>query len=104
MEPVFANTLELCKNITIEPSVRYCGLLNDIPIINNTNNIVKVNVVNADCIDTCIRFITENPEARVGLLNMASERKPGGGVLGRNEGNQRITIINAQEETRDKKI
>jgi len=91
MESIFANTLEIIKKLQIEPSVRYRGLLNDIPPIKDNNIVVKVDVVNADCIDTCIRIIKENPESRVGLLNMASEYKPGGGVA-----NPRF--IMAQEE------
>ena len=92
MEPIFANTLELCKNITIQPSIKYRGLLNEIPNYTYNTELVKISVVNDDCIDTCIKLITENPESTIGLLNMASERTPGGGAKNPER------FIRAQEE------
>lgn len=92
MEPIFANTLELCKNINIEQSIKYRGLLNEIPTNNKQPNKLSVEVINADCIDICIRLINENPDATIGLLNMASERTPGGGAKNPER------FIRAQEE------
>jgi uncharacterized protein (TIGR02452 family) len=51
-----------------------------------------IEVINADCIDTCIRLIKENPDNTIGLLNMASERTPGGGAKNPER------FIRAQEE------
>jgi uncharacterized protein (TIGR02452 family) len=77
-EQVFINTLEIIKTIQIEPSVRYRGLL-----LNSSSksicNSLQVYIINADCIDTCIDIITKSKE-KIGLLNMASEYSPGGGV------------------------
>ena len=79
MEPVFADTLALISKIPQDPSVRYKGLLKsrDSPILKGQS---KYHVVNEDCVDACVRIVQSNAGCRVGLLNMASELCPGGGV------------------------
>ena len=80
MEEVFADTLFLIKRIPQDPSVRYKGLLTSVPAAKVPSKIVKIEVTNEDCLNACARIIRNEPASRVGLLNMASEICPGGGV------------------------
>jgi hypothetical protein len=73
MQEIFADTLFLIKRIPQDPSVRYKGLLTDIPAARAPNTIVKIEVTNEDCLNACARIIRNEPASRVGLLNMASE-------------------------------
>ena len=76
MEPIFADTLQLVANIPQERSIRYKGLLNT--RVPPPQNKTIIQVKNEDCLDACMRLVHE--QAKVGLLNMASDRCPGGGV------------------------
>lgn len=80
MAEIFQDTLCLIKQIPQEPSIRYRGLLTEVPAARMPNTIVKIEITNEDCLDACSRIIKSNPNSRVGLLNMASEICPGGGV------------------------
>ena len=79
-EPVFTDTLRLIAAIPQEPSVRYRGLLKKTQHVAEVADVMRIDVMNDDCIDTCVRLAKEDPTCRVGLLNMASDRCPGGGV------------------------
>jgi len=80
MEPVFSDTVQQISTMTIEKSERYKGLLHSRQprVLASPGTVVSVR--NEDCIDACVRIIQERPGIRLGLLNMASERSPGGGV------------------------
>ena len=80
MEYIFQDTLYVISKIPQEKSVKYRGLLTS----RHTSKIINkchILVSNVDCIDECIRISKEKPNAHIGLLNMASERVPGGGVV-----------------------
>ena len=79
MEPVFADTLRIVTNMPQEPSIRYRGLLAT-PLVKQPQNTV-FRVINLDCLDACVDLRREFPEACIGLLNMASDKSPGGGVV-----------------------
>lgn len=55
-------------------SVKYAGLLRDFTPTAKYNT--HISVVNEDCLNETLKF----SEGRVGLLNMASDMSPGGGV------------------------
>lgn len=80
VETVFENTLSIISTIPQEPSVRYRGLLNSrtVPVLSGKS---IIDIKNEDCIDACVRIILLYPDSRVGLLNMASDLSPGGGVV-----------------------
>lgn len=81
LENVFRDTLNIIKNIPQDPSVRYRGLLRSRnSYTTNTKNTI-IDVKNCDCIDVCSQIIFLYPTRRVGLLNMASDLSPGGGVV-----------------------
>ena len=78
MEPVFAHTLDVSKFIPQKPSIKYKGLLSDFDMKNKyATSIVEFRDV--DCMDEYIRLKTMYPHSKIGMLNMASARSPGGG-------------------------
>ena len=79
MEHVFSDTMSLVAKIPQEPSVRYRGLVRD-RHVPTQHGLSIIDINNDDCVDTCIRIAQRYPERRIGLLNMASEMSPGGGV------------------------
>jgi uncharacterized protein (TIGR02452 family) len=76
-EPVFANTLEITKYITVN-TTRHQGLINDFVVNHDKNTIFEVK--NIDCINECINLRDKYPDKKIGLLNNASEFNRGGGV------------------------
>ena len=99
MREAFRDTLERCKSIPQKPSVRYKGLLleqESMKLRRLEHPVIEVR--NEDCLDACARIIAAAAaasssssqqqqqqiaasSAKVGLLNMASDVKPGGGVV-----------------------
>ena len=76
----FAETLNQIKTIPQEPSVRYRGLLLNDPGAPIVKFKTRFEVRNEDCLDACVRLCAL-ATGSVGLLNMASDLRPGGGVL-----------------------
>lgn len=79
IEPVFEDTLERSKIIPVLPTVKYRGLLHDFVFEVKTSG-ATIEFKNGDCVNEAIRLLTQYPGLRVGLLNMASDLRPGGGV------------------------
>jgi uncharacterized protein (TIGR02452 family) len=78
MEPVFADTLTLSKAFPPGKAYRY-----DAPLINWTppsGHDTAVRIANVDCVDECLALRARFPDRKIGLLNMASDVCPGGGV------------------------
>jgi uncharacterized protein (TIGR02452 family) len=78
MEPVFADTLRLSKAFPAGNAFRYGA-----PLVNwapRNDRVTTVRVANVDCIDECITLRDAYPDLKLGLLNMASDVCPGGGV------------------------
>jgi uncharacterized protein (TIGR02452 family) len=80
-EPIFADTLSLSKALPLIPSIKYRGLLHDYEFGNKNPAGAVIDFKNGDCVNTCIRMLSEYQGLRVGLLNMASNVRPGGGVV-----------------------
>ena len=82
MEPVFADTLNMSRRLPLIPTVKYRGLLNDFVFsFEKKSEGATIVFKNVDCIDECAHLLRQYPNDRVGLLNMASDIRPGGGVL-----------------------
>lgn len=78
MEPVFADTLNLAKAFPLGKAYRY-----DAPLVNwvpASGYDTAVRIANVDCVDECLALRARLPDGKVGLLNMASDVCPGGGV------------------------
>lgn len=78
MEPVFADTLTLSKEFPIGKAYRY-----DAPLVNwipPAGHDTAVRIANVDCVDECLALRARFPDGKLGLLNMASDVCPGGGV------------------------
>lgn len=80
-EPVFQDTLRLSRSLPLIPTLRYRGLLQDYVFEQKNNDGAKIEFKNVDCVHECIHLLTQYPGRRIGLLNMASDIRPGGGVL-----------------------
>jgi uncharacterized protein (TIGR02452 family) len=80
LEAEFAETLNQIKTIPQEPSVRYRGLLLNDPGAPIAKFKTRFEVRNEDCLGACERLCAL-ATGSVGLLNMASDLRPGGGVL-----------------------
>ena len=70
--------MRLVNEMPVIKSVKHRGLVGETDRL--VGGVGGVEFVNADCVDVCVGLSREGRGARVGLLNMASERCPGGGV------------------------
>lgn len=78
MEPVFADTLRLSLKFPVGKAYRY-----DAPLVDWTprkDRETSLRISNVDCVDECLNLRAAYPNLKIGLLNMASDVCPGGGV------------------------
>lgn len=78
MEPVFEDTLRLSRSMPPGKSRRY-----DAPLVDwkpPGGHDTAVRIANVDCVDECLALRAKFPDRKIGLLNMASDVCPGGGV------------------------
>lgn len=78
MEPVFEDTLRLSRAMPLGKAYRY-----DAPLVNWTPpraHDTALRIANVDCVDECLALRAKFPDRKIGLLNMASDVCPGGGV------------------------
>ena len=76
----FQDTLAIAHNLATSKSIKYSGLLQDyVPSV--AYDQTSVSIQNTDCLLEAIRLKNKNKtEAKIGILNMASDICPGGGV------------------------
>ena len=76
-EPVFEDTFQMTQHYFAKSS-KHRGLLKNFVARHDRPTVLAIK--NTDCIDECLLLKSMYPGKRIGLLNMASDRCPGGGV------------------------
>jgi uncharacterized protein (TIGR02452 family) len=90
MECVFADTIDMIQTLEQQPpqppmATKYSGFYTHDTKLTNRHKSTHIMIKNCDCVDECIRLKTGISSTRsndkIGLLNMANDMCPGGGVV-----------------------